>query len=155
MDEEAFSNYVKRHLHDDLEGRGIIVNREVVISRGEGASRGERTDVQVDAVVRDSRVEEHKTVTIIVEAKGCWHRRLYKEMEVQLANRYLRNNGFKYGLYLVGWFNCPQWDLQDSRQKTAARRNMVETQKRLETRASELSEGDLHIRAVILNTALR
>lgn len=70
-DEEAFSDYVKRHLHGDLEGRGVVVNREVVIRKGEGPGRGERTDVHVDAVVQDSRAGEHDTVTVIIEAKGC------------------------------------------------------------------------------------
>jgi hypothetical protein len=39
-DEEAFSDYVKRHLDDDLGRRGVVVNREVVIRRGEGSGRG-------------------------------------------------------------------------------------------------------------------
>lgn len=154
-DEETFSDYVKRHLQEDLEGRGVVVNREVVIRRGEGPGRGERTDVHVDAVVQNPHAEGRDTVTIIIEAKGCWYQRLYKEMEAQLADRYLRDNRCRHGLYLVGWFNCPQWDPEDLRQKTAARRDIAKTQKRLEARASELSQGSLHIKLVVLNTALR
>ena len=132
-----------------------VVNREVVIRRGEGSGRGERTDVHVNAVVQEPRVEEHTTVTIIIEAKGCWYHRLYKEMEAQLANRYLRDNRCRHGLYLVGWFNCPQWDPEDRRQKTATRRDLNKTRKKLETRASELSQGDLHIESIILDATLR
>lgn len=154
-DEEAFSDYVKRHLQEDLKGRSVVVNREVVIRRGEGPGRGERTDVHVDAIVRETRVEEHETVTVIIESKGCWYHRLYKEMEAQLANRYLRDNRCRHGLYLVGWFNCPQWDLEDRRQKTAAKRNLNQTRKRLKARASELSQSGTHIESVILDTALR
>lgn len=154
-DEEAFSDYVKRHLQEDLEGRGVIVNREVVIRRGERPGRGERTDIHVDATVQDPHAEEHNIATVIIEAKGCWYHRLYKEMEAQLADRYLQDNRCRHGLYLVGWFNCPQWDPEDRRQKTAARRDFAKTQRRLKVRASELSQGDLHIRSVILKSALR
>lgn len=154
-DEEAFSDYVKRHLQEDLEGRGVVVNREVVIRRGEGPGRGERTDVHVNAVVRDPRVEEHETVTIIIEAKGCWYYHLFKAMETQLVGRYLRDNQCRHGLYLVGWFNCPQWDDEDRRKKTAARRDPREVQERLETRATDLSQENLYIGSVVLNTALR
>lgn len=154
-DEEAFSDYVQRHLREDLEGRGVVVNREVVIRRGEGQGLGERTDVHVDAVLQDPRAEEHATVTIIIEAKGCWYYQLYKAMETQLVGRYLENNRCRHGLYLVGWFNCPQWDDEDRREKTAARRDLGETQRRLEARASELSQRDLRIKSMVLNTALR
>jgi len=159
-DEEAFSDYVKRHLQEDLEGRGVVVNREVVIRRGEGSGQGERTDVRVDAVVQDlrsddPRADEHNTVTVIIEAKGCWYRRLYKEMEAQLADRYLRDNRCRHGLYLVGWFNCPQWDPEDRRQKTAARRELVKTQKRLEAKASDISQQGLRVEPLIINVALR
>lgn len=70
-DEEAFSDYVKRHLQEDLEGKGVVVNREVVVRRGEGAGRGERTDVHVNAVAQDPRADEQVAVTLTIEAKGC------------------------------------------------------------------------------------
>lgn len=94
-------------------------------------------------------------MTVIIEAKGCWYQRLYKEMEAQLAGRYLRDNRCRHGLYLVGWFYCPQWDPEDLRQKMAARRDLDSTQERLEARALELSQGDLHIQSIVLNAALR
>lgn len=154
-DEEAFSDYVKRHLQEDLGDQGIVVNREVVIRRGEGQGRGERTDVHVDAVLQDPGVEERATVTVIIEAKGCWYYQLFKAMEAQLVGRYLEDNRCRHGLYLIAWFSCPQWDPEDSRRKVAMRRNREEVHQKLESRASSLSERDLHVRAMILNTALR
>lgn len=154
-DEEAFSDYVKRHLQQDLEGRGVVVNREVVIRRGEGQGRGERTDVHVDAVLQNPGAEESDTVTVIIEAKGCWYYQLFKAMETQLVGRYLEDNRCRYGLYLVGWFKCPQWDPEDSRHKVTARRDRAEVHKKLESRASALSERDLHVKSMTLNTALR
>lgn len=154
-DEEAFSDYVKRHLQEDLEGKGVVVNREVVIRRGEGAGRGERTDVHVSAVVQDPHANEQAAVTLIIEAKGCWYYQLYKAMETQLVGRYLKDNRCRHGLYLVGWFNCPQWDAGDSRRGVAARRDRVEADGKLKAKASALSSGDLHVGSITLNTALR
>jgi hypothetical protein len=153
--EERFSDYVKRHLQEDLGRRGVVVNREVVISRGEGEGRGERTDIRVDAVVRGPRAEKYGPVTVIIEAKGNWYRRLYREMEAQLAGRYLRNNGCGHGLYLVGWFNCPQWDAKDPRYRTAMRRDPNDTLHKLRAKAADLSQGELRVEPFLVNAALR
>ncbi|QIN84410.1 hypothetical protein GBA63_18515 [Rubrobacter tropicus] len=153
--EERFSDYVKRHLQEDLERRGVVVNREVVISRGEGESKGRRTDIRVDATVRGPRTEEYGPVTVIIEAKGNWYQRLYHEMEAQLAGRYLRDNRCRHGLYLVGWFNCPQWDKEDPRHKTAMRRDPKDALRKLNAKAAKLSQGDLRVEAFLINAALR
>lgn len=133
----------------------MVVNREVVIRRGEGPGRGERTDIHVDAVVRNLGSEEYGSVTAIIEAKGNWYRQLFREMEAQLAGRYLRDNHCQYGLYLVGWFSCPQWDAEDRRQKTAIGRDLGKTRKQLDVRASKLSGQGLQVKPLVINTALR
>ena len=153
--EERFSDYVKRHLQDDLKRRGVVVNREVVISRGEGESRGQRTDIRVDALARGPRAEEYDPVTVIIEAKGNWYRQLYREMEAQLVNRYLRYNRCRHGLYLVGWFNCPQWDAEDPRNRTAMRRALADTLNKLRAKAAELSQGELRVEPFLIDAALR
>ena len=94
-------------------------------------------------------------MTVIIEAKGCWYYQLYKAMETQLAGRYLKDNRCRHGLYLVGWFNCPQWDPEDSRHKVAAKRDRTEAGRKLEGRAAALSEGGVRVRAMTLNTTLR
>jgi hypothetical protein len=153
--EERFSDYVKRHLQEDLGRRGVVVNREVVIRRGEGESRGERTDIRVDAVIQGADVGEYGPLTVIIEAKGNWYRRLYQEMEAQLASRYLRDNRCKHGLYLVGWFNCVQWDTADPRNRTAMRRDPAKVLDNLRAKAEELFQNELRIEPFIINTALR
>jgi hypothetical protein len=56
----------------------------------------------------------------------------------------------------VGWFNSPQWDNEDLRKKIAAKRDdLHKLQERLEVRATDLSDEDLHIRSIAINTALR
>ena len=153
--EERFSDYVKRHLEEDLDHRGVVVNREVVISRGEGASRGERTDIRVDALARGPRAEEYGPVTVIIEAKGNWYRHLYREMEAQLAGRYLRHYRCRHGLYLVGWFNCPQWDPKDPKYRTAMRRDPTDALRQLRAKATELSRGELRVEPILVDAALR
>jgi hypothetical protein len=80
--EEDFSDYVSRHLDEDLRQKGIIVNREVRIHRGE------RTDIHVDAVFKSSEREGFDSITVIIEVKGCWHQKLFDAMKTQLLDQY-------------------------------------------------------------------
>ena len=154
-DEDRLSDYVKRHLESDLVGSGIILNREVEIRRGTGKGDGERTDIHVDAVVRSSSGDASDVVRAIIETKGCWNRDLRTAMERQLVDRYLKNNKCRHGLYLVGWFLCDRWDGTDRRKTQTLKMSMDEIQKELDGQAETLSAGDVKVRAVMLNTALR
>ncbi len=146
--ERLFSDYVKTHLEDDLRRRGVVVNREVQIHGGE------RTDIHVDAVVRDEREQVHDTVSVIIEAKGCWNPRLNEEMETQLKGRYLRDNRCQHGLYLVGWFNCDKWSNGDYKKQHAPPLNVADAQKQFDCQADKLSGEGTLIKALVLNTAL-
>ena len=98
--ENDFSDFVKTHLEDDLNQRGIMALREVEIKRsqGEGGKQGERTDIYVAGFVPFNK--EHVRVTI--EVKGCWHREVNKAMKAQLLERYLTESKSDHGIYLVG-----------------------------------------------------
>ena len=154
-DEEHLSNYIKRHLEKDLKQRGVVVNREVQIRRGEGNGLGERTDIRIDAVVRDARVEDPSVLTVIVEVKGCWHSELDTAMGTQLVGRYLKDNACRHGLYLVGWYNCQQWDSADPKCRASAGLEIDEIKEQLRVQAESLSVADLELRAFVLNAALR
>jgi hypothetical protein len=149
IDEEEFSDYLKVHLDEDLRERGIIVNREVRIHRGE------RTDIHVDAVIRGQNGDTYDSVTVIIEVKGCWHPELKHAMETQLVDRYLKDNHCQHGLYLIGWFNCEKWDNDDYRNDQARELTLDEAQKQFDTQATELSQGETKIKALVINTALR
>ena len=153
--EERFSDYVKRHLQEDLSRRGVVVNREVVIRPPEGGSRGERVDLRVDAKPDGPRAGQYGPVTVIIETKGNWYRKLYHEMEAQLAGRYLLANRCRHGLYLVGWFNCPQWDPKDPKYPTAIRRDRAEALKKLRANSADLSRDGLRVEAFVLDVGLR
>ncbi len=147
VDENAFSDYVKRHFDDDLKGKSVIVNREVQIHKGE------RTDLHVDAISMDNDENIFKTLTVIIEVKGSWHRDLDTAMKEQLAERYLTDNICKTGIYLVGWFNCKSWSEEDYRCKDAQKISREEAQEKFDKQAAELSKKGFNIGAVVLDTS--
>jgi hypothetical protein len=155
LDENEFSDYIKRHFDNDVKDRGIIANREVEIRRGEGTGVGERTDIHIDCVLlKNGHIED--TITAIVETKGCWHPQLLTAMETQLAQRYLRDNQCRYGLYLVGWFGCDQWDARDKRRRACQRNSIKFLKDHLTNQSSELSEKyQIVLDFQIVNAALR
>jgi predicted NACHT family NTPase len=155
IDENAFSDYVKRFLDKDLKSRGIVINREVELRRGSGGKPGERTDIHVDAVIQLPNGEKYDSITVIIEVKGCWHQEVQTAMESQLVNRYLAENTCNYGLYLIGWFNCTQWDSDDSRRKKAPNNAIDEARATYNSQAEKLSLSGNVIRAYVMNTALR
>ena len=76
-------------------------------------------------------------------------------MKTQLVNRYLKDNQCQHGLYLIGWFNCNQWDDNDYRKKQTPKLSIDEAQKKFDAQANELSQQGMLIKAFVLNTALR
>ena len=155
VDENAFSDYVKRHLDSDLKKEGIIVNREVEIRRGEGLGTGERTDIHVDAIVKKEQGQVFDILTVIIETKGCWNKALDTAMKTQLSDRYLLENPCNHGIYLVGWFDCIQWDDNDDRKKEMPKKTIREVKEQFDNQVEELSGTEKSIRAFVMNTALR
>ncbi|MEB2307701.1 MAG: hypothetical protein OZ917_00110 [Candidatus Brocadiaceae bacterium] len=153
-DENEISDYIVRHLRKDLCERGVVINREVEIQRGEGSGQGVRTDIHVNAVIRNQDNEIYDTITVIIEVKGCWHRDLYNAMDTQLVGRYLKDNHCQYGLYLVGWFNCDQWDTTDSRKGHSLNSDINKARKQFDEQASALSQQNVRIKAFVVNMAL-
>ncbi|HXH11262.1 MAG TPA: hypothetical protein VNP04_16065 [Alphaproteobacteria bacterium] len=109
----------------------------------------------VDAVVRGPDRAVYDPLTIIIAVKGYWNKELDQAMKTQLVDRYLKDNRCQHGLYLVGWFNCKQWDDSDYRKGQSPRHSIHAAQRRFDTQAVELSQQNLRIKAVVLNTALR
>jgi len=154
-DENHLSDYVKRHLQDDLMRTGVVALREVEIRRGEGTGQGERTDVHVVGFVTDSRTGEKRQIRVIVEVKGCWHSELRTAMETQLVGRYLKENDCQYGLYLVGWYVCPQWDSEHSACENVPFGSIEETRRFLADQARDLSRGGMIVQSTVVNASLR
>jgi hypothetical protein len=152
--ENEFSDYMVRHLRRDVKARGIVANREVEIRRGEGEAEGERTDIHLDALAPGPRPNEYARISVIVEVKGCWNRKVNEDMEGQLRDRYLQDNRCQHGIYLVGWFVCDQWDRKDDRRGRTPKMTAALAQSHFDAQARALS-GSVQLRAVVLNAALR
>jgi predicted NACHT family NTPase len=154
-EEDAFSDVVKRHLDADLRERGVIVNREVVIRRTTGQNDGERTDIHVDAVSRQPVRGEYEVIKVIIEIKGCWNSGLKKAMEAQLVNRYLNENSCHYGLYLVGWFSCPQWHNSDYRKGDTPSMDAAQARQYFADQATALTRNGVRVSSLVIDASLR
>lgn len=155
VDENDLSNYVKRHLEQDLKHRGIVALREVEIRRGEGGAEGERTDLHITGLVRGLKEGTVDQVRVIVEVKCPWHPHVDTAMETQLVNRYLRDNTCQHGIYLVGWYQCPQWNRESSSYKRSRKETLESAARRFATQAAALTNDSRRIRSFMLNAALR
>ena len=86
--------------------------------------------------------------------KGCWNAELNTAMELQLVDRYLKDNQCHHGLYLVGCFQCSEWDHSDRRYSRCSSES-IGTKDALAAKAEELSTGGIKVKAMVLDFALR
>jgi hypothetical protein len=137
-----------------LKERGIVANREVVISPEN------RIDIRVDATTFSRRGQEHDVVSVIIEVKGCWNTKLQTSMKEQLAERYLKNNRCQHGLYLVGWFHAQAWkgllgQVKGDRKKCVLPHLTIEDARLFfDNQTKSLSQSSVHIRAFVLDATL-
>lgn len=148
-EENLLSDYVKRHLDDDLQGRGIVINREVQ------NRRREITDIRIDAVQYGPQRQVLDIVTVIIEVKGCWHAQLGNAMRSQLVNNYLQPVGIRHGIYLVGWFNDDQWDSNDPRKRQAPDMTLEQAREHFNQQAASQSTNEVAVTAFVLDGSLR
>ncbi|OYQ62068.1 hypothetical protein B9G53_24055 [Pseudanabaena sp. SR411] len=152
VNENLFSNYVKRHLDEDLKLQGVFANREVELRSKATGEVQERTDIHVDAVIRNHAGKIIDPITVIIETKGCWHGELDEAMQTQLVDRYLKDNTCQYGLYLIGWFYCTHWD---SRKAKSPKISLEEAREQFAKQAESLSQGSVNVKSFVLNASLR
>lgn len=136
--EERLSSAVARFLERDLQGSGIVVNREVQIRKGQ------KTDIHVDVVQPGG-----ERLSSIVEVKGCYHRELWTAMGSQLVGRYLKDHPATSAIYLVGWYDCEVWS--GSTPVDGGHLTREEAADRLASQANGLCQGDLQVSAVVLD----
>ncbi len=143
-DEESFSDWVRVHLHDDLAGRGIIIGREVKISKGE------RTDIHVSTFKTQHNSKQRELLKVIVEVKGSWHPELDTAMQTQLLERYLHGASCARGIYLVGWFHCEKW--KGSKLKS---KDIYAWRDRMAEQAQALSTEGYRVDSVVIDATYR
>jgi hypothetical protein len=100
IDENGLSDHVRLFLRRELVESGIILNREVEISRVPGAPVGRRTDIKVDALKKAERSETFNTITAVIETKGCWNPELLTAIKTQLVDDYLVRLAAPVAIYL-------------------------------------------------------
>lgn len=147
-DENRLSDYVKAHLEKELKQKGIVVNREVEIRRGE------ETDIRIDALKKTTDNHTFDVITVIIETKGCWNRELTTAMKTQLRDRYLKNNGHRFGLYLIGWFKCGKWDKTDHRYKASPNYSLNKAKSKFESQSASLCTEEILLKSYILNLSI-
>ncbi len=152
VSENELSDYLKRHLSRELKEKVIVINREVEVRASTGPGTGQRTDIQIDATAKSGSSLD--VITAVVETKGCWNPELWTAMKTQLLDKYLKGGGWRYGLYVVGWFNCNQWDDKDSRKAQEPKLEIPEVQVKLDKQAHALSDESVSVRALVIDTAL-
>ena len=151
-----FSDWIKLHLTHDLKHRGIISLREVEIRRCVGPeNRGQTTDIYVNAVRKRHRDDSYDSLAAIIEVKGSFNKRVKKDMKERLVDRYLKKNNCLHGLYVICWPYCPRWDDDDDGNKKNALKIIERTKRDYSQYASDLSQGDVHIEAYVIDTGLR
>lgn len=150
--ENDLSDYIKTYLEDDLRHSGIVAMREVEISRrqGIGGKPGERTDIYVAGIVNRT----NELIRVVIEVKGCWHENVLGAMKEQLVDRYLKDKDY-CGIYLIGWFDCHQWDGKDPRRKKIPNLTLKEARNEFDRQANSLSKNGKTIKSFVLNCALR
>jgi len=150
-DENSVSDFVKDHLQMDLAKR-VIVDREVQVRSRSGKGRGESIDILVHATSRENNKD---ILSVVIEAKGCWHEKLKESIEKQLAKQYLTTE-YTHGIYLVYWFLCDEWDKSHYQKNNC--KSHFKTRRELEDffteEAKKLSVDSKKIKSYVLNCSI-
>jgi hypothetical protein len=149
--ETVLSVEIKLHLQNDLQKRGVLINREVEIKRI-SPSGGQKVDLLVECISQKSGVNP-KRLAVIIEVKGSWNKDVKMSIKTQLRDRYLSKIDIHHGIYLIGWFGCEKWDKADYKKKQAPPWNLEEAQKYFNTEAKGLSSESKKIKAFVMDTA--
>ena len=131
-----------RHLNHELRESRCIVNREV------SYPSGERTDILIEAIAKDSPANSDRLALVIIEVKGPWN--VGDSLKSQLRDRYLTKYGTDQGIFLVAWFDLTRWDIKDRNRAKVKWKTSQELQSYLEEGASKLSSEQIHIESVVL-----
>ena len=146
-EEEDLSDHIALHLRNDLISRGIVINREVQIRRGE------KTDIYIDAISPHPGPAVYEKVSAIVEVKGCWNTGLRTAMKTQLVERYMNKNMVTHGLYLAGWFGSPRWDPKDRKRGICGHHSTDSLWLELQEQAHTASDSGLEVRAFVVDAS--
>ena len=115
--EPRLCDWLASELESRLSDRDAIVNREVQVRSHNPKGVGERTDILVQLVSPAKSGKSSKTLSLVIEVKGCWNNELTTAPSSQLRDNYMSAYGASLGIYLVMWFMCERWTSDDSRKR--------------------------------------
>jgi hypothetical protein len=128
-----------------LTGRGVAVNREVLVQPRNAYGAGDRTDIAVQAtLVHDpyaaTPAAAPERLVVVVEVKGPWNDGLLSDQRNQLAVRYLPESSSDTGIYLVGWYPVELWTAtRDQRRTKVVRLVRDDVERALAEQADEIN----------------
>ncbi|MCE6995523.1 hypothetical protein LZG04_12020 [Saccharothrix sp. S26] len=137
--EAALSAYLAHELKTRLHGRGIVINREVLIHPRNAYGAGDRTDILVQTTAPSGALQTGGQFAVVVEVKPTWNTDLTTSQETQLVRRYLPEANTDAGIYLVGQYALDQWTAQDYR-KADARRTPSNIMEMLQDQSQRLND---------------
>lgn len=139
--EDRLTDFLKHHLEGDLPS--FVIDREVQIRNIKEHGIGERTDLKIEA-----KDLEGRSLSVIIESKGCWNKELLTAMQSQLSERYLKLADEACGIYLVGWFRCERWEGKADCVFKGKKEELIVT---LNAQAQALSNGKGNLSAFVLD----
>jgi hypothetical protein len=102
QDENSLSDVLRLYLTKDLRRPEVLIKREVEIRKSVGMGTGQRTDLFIEAFVRDEQGGKTEVVTVVIEVKLARNDETETALQDQLLP-YLQDQPYKHGIYLVGW----------------------------------------------------
>jgi hypothetical protein len=102
-DEGFISAEIKGELEKSLSSQGDVANREVQVKK-----LG-RLDLLVQAFHSTGNSDTSSIISVVVEVKRSSNRRVRADLRDQLVRKYLRDEGYQFGVYVVAWFKSPKW----------------------------------------------
>ncbi len=138
--ENRISDYITRQLQRMLEGRSIVINREVQVRPGKNANRPEQIDI--DAVAQGA---DGDTLRLFIEVKRSDHKEVKSALEGQL-DAYL-GGAVQAGLYLVAWAD---------QHATPSMSDAAQLQAHLDAQAEQLQQrrAPIRVRAFVLDCSM-
>ncbi len=114
---------------------------KVTLSREAETERGKRTDIEVPL-----SVPGRSSLHVTIEVKKSTRDNLLDGMQTQLRDDYLVAHGHTHGLYVVFWVG--------PHPKAPSISTAAELQDHLEAQAEDLSNGEIRIKAVVIDCKL-
>ncbi|MEJ8676088.1 hypothetical protein [Chromobacterium amazonense] len=115
--EPRLCDWLAGELENRLSQKDAIVNREVQVRSHNPKGVGERTDILIQLVSPAKSGKPAKTLSLVIEVKGCWNKELMTAPVSQLRDNYMKAYDATFGIYLVMWFMCERWTTDDTRNR--------------------------------------